>query len=153
ARAADLPALAPLLDATLLADLPEAVAAVVVRLEEQAAIAADVSHLLGALPPLVRVLRYGSVRKTDPDVVARLVPAVVARAAVGVPAAALGLDADAAEDLDRHIAGVDGALGALDDATLLDTWRGALAALADKASGLLGGRALRLLLDAGVVAG
>jgi hypothetical protein len=148
-RAADLPALAPLLDQALLADLAELVAAIVARLEEQAALAGDVLHLLRALPPLIRVLRYGNVRRTDADVVGRVVASMVTRAAIGLPGAALGLDADAAAGLDRLILDVDAALGALDDGDLLDTWRGALRELCDGAAGLLAGRACRLLLDAG----
>src|SRR5262249_31421859 len=90
ARAPDLPSLAPLPDQTLLADLPHAAATVVRRLEEQAALASDVVHLLEALPPLARVLRYGSVRKTDAEVVAAVVASMVTRAAIGLPGAAHG---------------------------------------------------------------
>jgi hypothetical protein len=149
-RAADLPSLAPLLDQALLADLPEAAATVVRRLEEQAALAGDVVHLLQALPPLARVLRYGSVRKTDADVVAAVVASMVTRAAIALPGAARGIDDDAAAALDRLVQAADAALGALDDAALLATWRGALAGL-DGAHGLLAGRAARLLHDAGAL--
>ncbi len=150
ARAPDLPSLAPLLDQTLLADLPDAAATVVRRLEEQAALASDVVHLLEALPPLARVLRYGSVRKTDADVVAAVVASMVARVAIGLPGAAHGIDDEAAEALDRLIQAADAALGALDDAALLAVWRGALGKL-DAAHGLIAGRAARLLLDGGLV--
>ncbi|HKA88471.1 MAG TPA: DUF5682 family protein [Haliangiales bacterium] len=150
ARAPDLPSLAPLLDQTLLADLPDAAATVVRRLEEQAALASDVVHLLEALPPLARVLRYGSVRKTDAEVVAAVVASMVTRAAIGLPGAAHGVDDDAAEALDRLVQAADAALGALDDAALVATWRGALARL-DGAHGLLAGRAVRLLLDGGAL--
>ena len=50
------------LEAVLLADLPDAAAAIVERLGAVAAVAADVPALMAALPPLARVMRYGNVR-------------------------------------------------------------------------------------------
>ena len=72
-KAPDLPALTALLDRVLLADLPDAVRHVMARLEAEAALASDVSHLMGALPPLAQVLRYGNVRQTDTTTVGHIV--------------------------------------------------------------------------------
>src|SRR5262249_48106903 len=58
-RAKDLPALANLLDQSLLADLPVTVSHVMARLQAGAAVASDVAPLVDALPPLVEVQRYG----------------------------------------------------------------------------------------------
>ena len=46
----------------VLAELARAVAAVLARLQERAALSADVAHLAAALPRLARLARYGSVR-------------------------------------------------------------------------------------------
>jgi len=69
-KAADLPALTGLLDQALLADLPEAVNHLMGRIQSEAAVASDVGQLMGALPPLVQVQRYGNVRQTDAGMIA-----------------------------------------------------------------------------------
>ena len=60
-----LPPLADLVHRVLLADLPTAIAPVTQALEDLAAVASDLVQLLGAIPPLVTVARYGNVRQTD----------------------------------------------------------------------------------------
>src|SRR5262249_14922009 len=71
-KTTDLPRLGALLDLALLADLPDAAAAAMARLDEVAAVSADVLHLMRALPPLANVVRYGSVRQTGAAVVERV---------------------------------------------------------------------------------
>lgn len=59
---ANLPQLTTLIDQTLLANLPQAIDLLMTRLQSEAAIAHDITHLMAALPPLVNVMRYGTVR-------------------------------------------------------------------------------------------
>jgi hypothetical protein len=154
-KTGDLPRLGALLDLALLADLPEAAAAATARLEEVAAVAADVLHLMRALPPLARVLRYGSVRRTDTSTVAHVFAGMVTRIAVGLAAACASLDDGAAAELAAQIDAVEAALAVAGDDGERAEWRGALAAAAAGATvhGRVAGRALRLLLDAGALAG
>ena len=63
---AELPALTAMLDQGVPARLPPvAVSMLLVCVQNQAAVAADLTHLMAALPPLARVARYGDVRGTD----------------------------------------------------------------------------------------
>ena len=73
--ATELGELTALLDDVILADLAwRGRTAVGAESSRCSAVSTDVGHLLTALPPLARVLRYGNVRKTD----AALVEPVVA---------------------------------------------------------------------------
>ena len=87
AETAGLVRLGELVDASLLADLPETFAHVLARLDRQAAASTDVVHLMAALPPLVRTLRYGDVRGTDTGSLTGVVEALLARVCAGLPAA------------------------------------------------------------------
>ena len=151
--ATELPALTALIEAVLLAELPEAIELVVERIGTVAAVGADVPELMGALPPLARVLRYGNVRGTDATAVSTVVDGLVARICIGLPSAASSLDDDAAATFSRQIDAVHGAIALLDDAEDRAAWREALRRLIDQDGlhGLVAGRATRLLLDEGVI--
>ena len=154
AREADgLPDLTELIEAVLLADLAEAVETVVRRIGEIAAVGADVPALMGALPPLARVLRYGNVRGTDATAVASVVDGLTARICIGLGTAAASLDDEAATVFARLVDAVHGAIALLDDAGDRAAWRVALTRLADQdgVNGLVAGRTCRLLLDEGAL--
>src|SRR5262249_32961828 len=97
--APDLPALTTLLDATLLADLPAASQYLMHRRQDRAAVASATRHLMQALPPLARILRYGNVRQTDSAMISSIIDSLVARICIGLPAACGSLDAEAAEQM------------------------------------------------------
>ncbi len=148
--APDLPALTVLLDATLLADLPEAAEHLMFRLQAVAAVASDVGHLMGALPPLANILRYGNVRKTDADMVAGVVNGLVARICIGLPGACGSLNDEAAEEMFGKVLETHAAIGLLQNAERTTAWNAVLRQLADSPSlhGLIAGRACRLLHEA-----
>jgi hypothetical protein len=150
---APLAALTELVEAALLADLPDAVAAAMAAFQARAAVGADATQLMDALPPLARVLRYGNVRATDAAQVAGIVDGLVARIVVGLPLAAGALDDDAAAELVARIDAVDTAIGLLERNELRDPWRAALARLADRIDvhGQVTGRCTRILHDAGLL--
>lgn len=153
ARAAEsttLEAISSLLDEALRADLGPAMPALVARLESLGATTRDVTHLLAALPPLAQVLRYGNVRRTDTQQVARVVQQLVPRLCIGLPAACTGLDLDAARPLLEQIEATHAAIRLLQDAGHEADWYAALAAVGRNAAsnGLLAGAAARLLFDA-----
>ena len=62
--AVELEALAELLDRAILAELPDAIERLLTRVQDQAAVSADVLRLMAALPALARTSRYGDVRGT-----------------------------------------------------------------------------------------
>ncbi|GGX33934.1 DUF5682 family protein [Streptomyces chartreusis] len=109
---ADVTALA---ERCLLAELPDALPTVMRILADRAALDTDVGHLAQALPALVRSLRYGDVRGTDTGALAEVAAGLAERVFVGLPPACAALDADAAEEMRRHVDAVHGAVGLLGD--------------------------------------
>jgi hypothetical protein len=141
-----------LAEACLLADLPEALGAVLTALADRAALDTDVAHLAEALPALVRSLRYGDVRGTDGTALRHLAEGLAVRICIGLPPACANLDADGAAAMSVHLAATHTAVALLADRQpddLADRWSRTLLALArrDTVPGLLRGRAARLLLD------
>jgi hypothetical protein len=139
----------------LLADLPAVLPDLLAALDARAAGDVDVLHLMDALPALVRSLRYGDVRGTDTGALARVADVLAARIEAMLPAAIGGLDDSAAAELRRRVDAVHDAYALRastpDGVAARDRWLDVLAALADRRDvhGLLGGRIVRLLLDAG----
>ncbi|MBD2464667.1 hypothetical protein H6G89_27045 [Oscillatoria sp. FACHB-1407] len=149
---ANLPELTELIDQTLVANLPSVIAHLMARLQAEAAIASDITHLMAALPPLVNVMRYGTVRQFETEVVGHVVDGLITRICVGLPVASASLDDEAAANLYRLIIAVQGAIGLLQQPNALERWQQVLAKLADQQGlhGLLAGRCCRLLFEAGV---
>ncbi|WP_128802731.1 MULTISPECIES: DUF5682 family protein [unclassified Streptomyces] len=141
----------------LLAELPDALPVVMRILADRAALDTDVGHLAQALPALVRSLRYGDVRGTDTGALAGVATGLAERVFVGLPPACAALDADAAEEMRRHVDAVHGAVGLLADVPapqhrdLRGRWHSVLRVLSvrDIVPGVIRGRTVRLLLDDG----
>ncbi|MBB5885495.1 hypothetical protein DYQ93_18850 [Xanthomonas sp. LMG 8992] len=148
-KAEALPALSALVDQVLLADLPQAVSAIAAELEARAATDADPLALLGALPPLANVYRYGNVRQTEGYQVAHLFDSMLARAVVGLTLALSSLDEARAEQARSIVLDADRAIGLRGDADGSANWQQALrrVALSPACSALLRGVALRVLFD------
>jgi hypothetical protein len=149
-EAPDLETVSKLLEEALQADLGPAIATLVARLETLSAGTRDVTHLLAALPPLVNVLRYGNVRRTETAQVAQVVHHLVPRLCIGLPQACTGLDYDAARQLLPRIEGTHQAIRLLQDTAQEADWYVALVVVLRNpaSSGLLAGAAGRLLFDA-----
>jgi hypothetical protein len=167
----------PLVEVCLLADLPDATPAVLRALDTRAALDTDVAHLMGALPPLARTLRYGDVRgsgaaerRDQVSALRAVTEGLLVRVCVGLPGAVASLSDEAAASLRTHIDAVHSALallaseprseaarpddagvGPLDNAEWRERWLDTLAGLAasDQIHGLITGRLNRLLYDAG----
>lgn len=152
ANTANLPTLTQLIDQTLLAHLPEAILQLMSRLQAEAALASDITHLMAALPPLVNSLRYGTVRQVETGVIGPVVKGLITRICIGLPLAAACLDDEAAATLYPLVISVQTAIGLLQDPEALATWQGVLAQMVDQQGlhGRLAGRCCRLLFEAGV---
>ncbi|MGG6266819.1 DUF5682 family protein [Leptolyngbya sp. AN03gr2] len=150
ANRANLPELTKLIDQTLLANLPIAISHLMTRLESEAAIASDMTHLMEALLPLVNIIRYGNVRQFDAQIVQHVVDGLIARICIGLPIAVSSLDDDAAAKFYELIILVNSAIALLQNNEALETWRQVLATLSDQKGlhGLLAGRCCRLLFEA-----
>ncbi len=151
--AEDLPTLTDLLDKVMLANLGDATERLMKRVQDMAAVAGDIKHLMAALPALVNIMRYGSVREMDTTTVGDVLDGLVARICVGLPNACASLDDEAAMEMYQLIIRVNGALNTLNDEDYLRQWTVSLERIATRegAHGLVRGRAVRLLSDAGVL--
>ena len=141
--------LAEQVDTVLLADLPAAVQAVTRALEDRAALTGDAVQLIGAVPPLANVFRYGSVRQTDSALLSHVLDSLIVRGAIGLPIACGALDAEAAESLRTSLIAAHGEVRLRDGEETTAAWRGALRSIAfgESAAPLLRGVVCRLLLD------
>jgi hypothetical protein len=151
AETADLPRLSALLDAAILARLPEsAVGHLLGRVRDNAA-SADVRGLMDALPPLARVARYGDVRGTAAASVLPVIDVLFERALVSLPGACTSLDDDAAREMAESIAAGEECVNLLDRSGMYEKWRTVLGPLAENESvnALIRGWCCRLLLEAG----
>ncbi|MEU8238596.1 DUF5682 family protein [Actinoplanes missouriensis] len=140
-----------LVEICLLADLGDAYPRVLAALDSRAALDTDVHHLMAALPALARTSRYGDVRRTDVSGLSAVTAGLLARICAGLPAAAVSLSDDAAQQLRDGMDGVHQAVALLGDDALRELWLTTIAALAARPGlhGLPAGRLTRLLLDAG----
>jgi hypothetical protein len=153
AEAGDLPSLSALTQLVLLADLPEAAAPVLARLQELSALTGDVALLMQSLPPLANVLLYGNVRQSDATLAAEIVDSLVVRICVGLPPATLHLDDDAARELFPLLLNFHAVVQLLDNAEHTARWHDLLQRLVGQEAvhPLLRGRAARILLDGGLL--
>ena len=152
--AADLAALAELVDRVLLAELEQAVPAVTHALESRAAMSADALQMLGALPALANVFRYGNVRQTDAGLVAHVLDGLIVRAAIATPLACQAIDGSAAQAMRERLITADAAIALRDAAEPSAQWQRALTQIGamESAHALLQGLATRMQLDAGLCA-
>lgn len=152
-RSTDPGDVAALVEEALLAELPAALTTLTTILAERAAQQRDAARLMAAVEPLARTRRYGNVRQVDTEAVAPVLSGLLTRVAVGLPAAVAAIDDDGATSLRGLVESVDRAVGLLDDTNLRRPWLNALRAVADQRGvhGLLAGRAVRILLDSGVL--
>ncbi|MFI7698700.1 DUF5682 family protein [Nonomuraea sp. NPDC049480] len=163
AQAAALADLTSLVEQCLLADLPQALPEVLAALSAKAALDTDVTHLMAALPAMVRAHRYGDVRGTSAEGLAVIVRSMLDRIRVGLPVAVTGLDDDAAADVLNHVDAVHAAVALLSEspadadvpaeggAAQRDRWLATLRGISDRPDlhGLIEGRLTRILLDSG----
>jgi len=150
-RAPHVAAVTSLVEQCLLAELPAALVAVMAALDTRAALSSEVGELMDALSPLARILRYGTVRRTEVAMLERVARGLVARICASLGPAASSLDDAAATTMARRIAAVSAAVASLDDPSLRSEWLGAVSVLsaANGMHGLVVGRASRIVLDAG----
>jgi hypothetical protein len=141
--------LTALVERCLLADLGDALPAVLAAVRDRAALDTDVTHLMDALPALVRAARYGDVRGTDPARLTGVAAEMITRICAGLPAAVASLDETAERAMRDRVDAVHSATGLLADDPGRDRWLDALVRLVPRCPPLISGRLTRLLLDAG----
>jgi hypothetical protein len=157
ASARDLATVTAAVESVLLADLPEALEPVLRALDQKAARDSDVVHLMTAVPALARAVRYGDVRGTGTAALSSVISALAARVCAGLPAAVTSLADDAAARMRDAVDAMQAALSLHAQSEVgraaQDEWTAALITLASRRDvhGLLAGRVVRILADAGVL--
>lgn len=151
--------IARLVDQVLTADLPEAIGQAVSRLEAIAATQSDVADLADSLPPLIAIVRYGTVRRTEAEKVVPVLDAIFTRLCVGLPAACISLDDETAGVMSKRLGAINEVVGLLVDSEggveKRSLWLDALSSIATihGAHLLVVGKAERLRFDLGSVDG
>ncbi|MGH3177845.1 MAG: DUF5682 family protein, partial [Streptosporangiaceae bacterium] len=148
ADATALDVLTALTEQCLLADLGDALAEVLAAVRDRAALDTDVTHLMAALPALVRAARYGDVRGTDPARLGEVATELITRICAGLPGAVTSLDETAERAMRERIDAVHSATGLLADRTSREQWLDTLGRLVPRCPPVISGRLTRLLLDA-----
>lgn len=153
ARDARLEALVDLLLGVVRASLPAARAPLLDALERRSARAGDARVLLDAFPRLLELARWGDARGAPAPEVERLARALALRASVALPAAAVGLDDAAAQELSRALAGAADALARRPDLAERPLLEAALRRVgaSDASHGLVRGVALSALQRLGAL--
>lgn len=148
----DVAALAGLVKACLLADLPDAAAQCIIRLQAAAVTSGDLVQLMNTVPALVSILRYGTARPIPAEQLGALVSALAAEINAGAQAAAADIEPGEAEAMRRAMTGYDRALALLGDDHLTAMWHRELAAIVphERSAPGVAGLALRLLHDGAV---
>ena len=143
--------LTAIIERALLADLPDAVGPAMRQVAERAALDPDVAHLMDAIGPLARAVRYGDVRATDVTALRAVVDGLVVRIVAGLGPACASLDDDEAHAMAERLTGVQAALALVEHPARRVMWPEVLARLAERDTGpaLVSGRATRLVHDAG----
>jgi hypothetical protein len=122
---------------------------VLAAVRDRAALEGDVTHLMAALPALVRAVRYGDVRGTDPGRLADVAVEMITRICAGLPAAVVSLDEAAERAMRDRVDAVHSATSLLADPGSRTRWLDTLARVVPRCPPLISGRLTRLLLDAG----
>ncbi|TYQ26255.1 DUF5682 family protein [Pseudanabaena sp. UWO310] len=150
-HAKDLPSLTNLVDKVLLANLGEAASYLMTRLQTEAAIASDITHLMQALPPLGNLSRYGNVRQIDTQIISHVVDGLITRICIGLPVACASLNDEAASHMYELAIAMNRVITLLQNSQYDSLWHGVLTQLTNQSGihGLLSGCCCRLLLDAG----
>ncbi|WP_462241428.1 DUF5682 family protein [Ferruginibacter sp.] len=144
-----------LLEKSIPAELPIAVASLIHQVNNLAAASGDVIQLMEVIPNLVNVSRYGSVRKTDADLVMGIVDSMITRICISLPAACTGINEDAADHLLELFAKMNDAVNILQQKDISEQWQQTLTFVAagKNAAPVIAGYATRLLADYKLIVG
>jgi hypothetical protein len=141
--------LAGLIQRALVADLPDTAAACIEQLQSVAVNSSDITDLMKAVSPLVRVLRYGAARRLPEDALRSLILSISVEINAGVRMGARGLDEDATAARIDAMENYDEALRLFGDDALTSSWQGELGKIVidDQTTPSIAGLSLRRLHD------
>ncbi len=146
-----IPELTRLLNRVIPADLPPLVDAMTVQLDNLSAASSDILEMMEAVPDLVNIVRYGSVRELDFSKVAGMLQAMIARILAGGVLVCINIDEETADNILSKLVSTDYAISILNDQELNGMWLSFIRQVRTAAHvhPLLSGYATRLLGDKG----
>jgi len=141
--------LASLIQSALVADLPETAASCIEQLQAVAVSSSDITDLMKAISPLVRVLRYGTARRLPEDALRSLILSISVEINAGVRIGSRGLDEETAAARISAMEAYDAALRLFADDALISSWRNELGKIVgdDQVIPSIAGLSLRRLHD------
>jgi len=141
--------LANLIQSALVADLPETAASCIEQLQSVAVSSSDITDLMKAVAPLVRVLRYGTARRLPEDALRSMILSISVEINAGVRIGSRGLDEATAAARISAMEAYDEALRLLADDALTSSWRHELGRIVsdDQVTPSIAGLGLRRLHD------
>jgi hypothetical protein len=145
----DLPKLTELIQKSLDASLSDVIPILLKKLQDLSALTTDTMMLMGAVPPLVEIVRYGNTRKTDASAVEQVLTDIIPRICLGLPSACHQLDDESAALLFDKLQKLNRAIYLLENQDNIQLWQNALARIGemDSAHGSLSGLCTRTLFD------
>lgn len=148
-KAESLDKLCQLLDLALLAALDTVIVKLMQRIAELSASNADLVQMMKALAPLARVMRYGSVRALNQELLVKLIDILCIRICIQLPKACLNLSDDLAKERCDLLVQTESVVRSLHKPEHSKRWQESLLSIAEHGSsqGLIAGKATRLLLD------
>jgi hypothetical protein len=141
--------LAGLIQRAFVSDLPETAASCIEQLQAVAVNSSDITDLMKAVSPLVRVLRYGTARRLPEDALRSLILSISVEINAGVRMGSRGLDEETAAAHISAMEAYDEALRLLGDDALTSSWRDQLGKIVsdDQVTSSIAGLSLRRLHD------
>jgi hypothetical protein len=143
--------LASLIQRALVSDLPETAASCIEQLQAVAVNSSDITDLMKAISPLVRVLRYGTARRLPEDALRSLILSISVEINAGVRMGSRGLDEETTAARIAAMEAYDEALRLFGDDALTSSWRDELGKVVDddQVTPPIAGLSLRRLHDVG----
>jgi len=144
-----------LLEGTIPAELPKAIDALILKIQNLAATSGDVIQLMEAIPGLVNVSRYGNVRKTDADLVSNIAKNMITRICISLPSACVSVNEDASAHLLELFFKLNDSINILSDHDILVQWQQTLSSIRmnQNSSPVISGYTTRLLYDQRILTG
>ncbi len=145
----DLAVVTALTDDVLKAELPEAVPALLLKLQDLAALTNDIARLMAAVPQFVNIIRYGNTRKTDADAVENILDKIIPRICIGLTNACVQLDEELAQTRFEQMASIHQAMTILQKPVHFENWMSTLQSMHQNEAihPLIRGFVTRLLFD------
>jgi len=141
--------LARLIQQALVAGLPETAASCIEQLQAVAVNSSDITDLMKAVSPLVRVLRYGTARRLPEDALRSLILSIGVEINAGVRMGSRGLDEETTAARIAAMEAYDEALRLFGDDALTSSWQNELGKIVDdyQVTSCIAGLSLRRLHD------